>query len=203
MYVAVRLRERLMSTAQRELVFTIIRVLILYASIAAILLASLYLGLSEYTHFSFSATVKEMSEKAVKELEQLAQVVLSGGPLAIFWRNLLHLIAMATPFIGCGYALLAIFSTGFKAGLYIAVKNPEIAPILALALLSSPYAILELMSYALAIEAGIFLTYEILRNVSIRSRSLLIYVLKLGLSVALLHLAAVLEYDLAVTLAYS
>jgi len=106
---------------------------------------------------------------------------------------------MCTPFIGIGHSVLVIFNTGFQLGLYLArrytVLSPTSITLLTVMLLILPHAILEMLSYSIAMEASLSMTTQVLKHRTIGRKVLIIYFAKVALGIALLYIAAVLEYS--------
>ncbi len=173
-----------------------IKIIVIYLVLILIFIAATFLG-ARFSRQGQNAIVTKIE----KNIEKIAYKVLRYGYLAIFLQNFINYICMCLPFIGIAHSVLVIFNTGFEFGTYLAQRyiflSPETIAMSALTLLILPHAILELLSYSIAVESSISITLEILRGKHTLSRNdILIYMLKVCLGVLLLYLAAILEYSL-------
>ncbi len=172
----------------------VIKVVVTYLVLITVFIAAVFLGAKFYRTTQTTAIIK-----IERSFEHITREVLKQGYIAIFLRNCINYICMSLPFIGIGHGILVLFNTGFETGMYLARRYTLLSPasitMLTTLLLILPHAVLELLSYSIAMESSIDFTLRILRLNTINKNTVLIYIAKLALGLVLLYLAAIFEYS--------
>ncbi len=107
---------------------------------------------------------------------------------------------MFMPIVGPLYSFVIMMNTGQILGIFIESKYGTgsqglITLIFALIItILYPYAIIEVLAYAIALEASLTCTIKMFRNVLISRQDILSMLLKYAVSIVLLIVAAIMEY---------
>ena len=109
---------------------------------------------------------QEDAELFMEEFEELIEGI---DGIGIFLHNSMIAAGMFIPGFGVAWGLFSAFQTG-QAFAAIALLTPEIATIHPLTLLYlSPFGLMELVAYSLAISRSYLLIYKILKKISIKT----------------------------------
>ena len=146
--------------------------------------------------FSLSLQIGAMSEVDDAEANSFVQEFLSNTEdidgLGIFQNNSIAALPMFIPGIGIIHGVYTAWSTGFgfAAILSMAPGLAEIHPLSILYL--SPYGIMELIAYSIAMSRGFHIAYTLFKRVNLKS-IIKPTVIEIGIVVAILFAAGFLE----------
>lgn len=128
------------------------------------------------------------AEEFLKEFEDLVDGIDATG---IFLHNAFIATIMFVPGVGVLWGLFSAWSTGYAFS--VLTMSPEIADIPAISILLTPFGILELAAYSLAVSrSGLFVAMAIRRAPLVPQIRILL--IEGGVAAALLAAAAVIEY---------
>ncbi len=170
---------------------TILKILVCY------LVLILIYALSAYIAFTYT---EKTPIKLIHKTTQYIEKVIEEGPIGIFRNNIAQATRMFMPIIGPLYAFIIMMNTGQILGVYVESKygtGPQGLVTLIFALLVTilyPYAIIEILAYAIALEASLTFTIKIFKHCVIDRRDILSTLLKYCISAILLIVAAYMEY---------
>lgn len=134
-----------------------------------------------------------MSEEEAKNLKDLFGKQVEGiDAIGIFLNNFRIAAAMFIPGFGIFVGIFSAYSTGlvFKA---LAQTTPEIANLPPLIILATPFGMMEVISYGMAMSQSAIFAYEIWKKRSLKP-ILIPTMIQLGIVAALLLAGAVIEY---------
>lgn len=144
-----------------------------------------YLGFVFKMDESFS---KELSKNFMNQINDIDE-------FGIFFNNLKIALVMFIPVIGIVMGTISGFSTGlvFNSIMNISVTNNDSLVLNPLIIFLTPFGILELISYGLAISRGGILLLELVKRKFTR-RSLLYLLLEIAIVSGMLFAGAVIEW---------
>ncbi len=154
-----------------------------FVAIAAVAFAGAYsVGAATTMTDEEAKTLKEEFEKQVEGVDAIG----------IFLNNIRIALLMFIPGFGIGLGMFAAFSTGlvFSA---LAQTTPEIANLPPLIILATPFGIMEVFSYGMAMSQSLILINEILRKRSLKPW-IIPTMIELGIVVVVLLAAAYIEF---------
>lgn len=143
--------------------------------------------------YLYGSTWNHTQEDAQDITDEFALLVQDIDGLGIFMHNVGLTLPMFVPFIGVLWGNTIAWATGFTLSAIVTVR-PEIESIHPLSLLyMTPFGIMELTAYSLAISRSILLSVSMLKKKSLRPeiRPTLIEV---GIAAGLLLVAGLIEY---------
>ena len=142
--------------------------------------------------YSAGAATKMTGEEAKTLKEEFEKQVEGVDAIGIFLNNIRIAALMFIPGFGVGLGIFAAFSTGlvFSA---LAQTTPEIANLPPLIILATPFGIMEVFSYGMAMSQSGILINQILRKRSLKPW-LVPTMIQLGIVVAVLLTAAFIEF---------
>ncbi|GIU72379.1 MAG: hypothetical protein KatS3mg003_1858 [Candidatus Nitrosocaldaceae archaeon] len=146
-----------------------------------------------FTLLYYIGSISDISEEDANMIrEQFSELARNIDSIGIFLNNFRIAAGMFIPVLGVALGLFAAFMTGtvFKA---FTLTNPELANIPSLAILLTPFGIMEIFSYGLAMSQSVILFKAIIDK---RINKDLIYstLIQLGIVAIILFAAAVIEY---------
>jgi len=142
--------------------------------------------------YSAGAATKMTGEEAKTLKEEFEKQVEGVDAIGIFLNNIRIAALMFIPGFGIGLGMFAAFSTGlvFNA---LAQTTPEIANLPPLIILATPFGIMEVFSYGMAMSQSAILINEILRKRSLK-QWIMPTMIELGIVVVVLLAAAFIEF---------
>jgi len=154
------------------------------------------------TTFQIGATVILSAEQAENIKKELSQRNAGINQLAIFSNNILPSLEMFIPAAGVGIGMCSAYSTGQALNAF-SVFNPMLKSIFPLSVFVTPFAIMELIAYGLAISrSGMIVHYLIAnrRNISESWRRFSFHTgIEIGIVVLILFIGSVVELQILLT----
>ncbi len=141
------------------------------------------LGFSIKLDKSFS---EELSENFKNQIQGIDEI-------GIFLNNLKIAFVMFIPILGIVVGSFSAFSTGLIFNSIVSLSNANFANPLIVFL--TPFGILELVSYGLAISRGGIFLYEILKK-SVSKKSITYLFVEVGLVTVMLFVGALIEWSM-------
>jgi hypothetical protein len=144
--------------------------------------------------YSAGATIN-MSKKEAEDLKgQFAKQIVGIDQNGIFINNVKVALGMFIPGIGTGIGIFSGISTGmvFSA---IAETSPFISNVPPLIILLTPFGIMEVFAYGLAISRSGMLIYQLVKKKPWREYTILTLI-EIGIIVVVLFVGAVIEWQL-------
>ena len=135
------------------------------------------------------STVSE--EEADLFMEEFEKLVLDIDAFGIFVHNTTIALPMFIPGFGAVWGLFSAWSTGF-AFAAIQVATPELADVNPLALLLTPFGLMELTAYSIAMSRSFLLAKTLLQRKSIFAEKTIILA-EIGIVTALLVIGGIVE----------
>jgi hypothetical protein len=144
--------------------------------------------------YSIGAKVNIEKEQSLSIKEQFETKIKGINEFGIFQNNILIALSMFIPGIGVGIGIFSGFGTGlvFNA---MALENTALQNISPLAILITPFGIMEIFSYGLAISRSGMLIYDLLKK---KSWKLLLKptIIEIVIVVSILIVAAFIEWNM-------
>jgi uncharacterized membrane protein SpoIIM required for sporulation len=112
----------------------------------------------------------------------------------IFVNNLRISLGMFVPFLGVGLGIFSGFSTGLIFSV-IAESSPLLNNVSPLLILVTPFGVMEVFAYGLAISRSGMLSYQIIKKRQWRE-NLIPTVIEIGIVVAVLSIGAIIEWQM-------
>jgi len=159
-----------------------------------IVLFFVFLGIFSAS-FAVGAEVQVSEEESAIILEQFETLILEIDAVGIFVHNTTLALPMFIPGFGIFWGLFAAFSTGIA---FSAMKSaiPLLDQIPALSILfMSPFGLMELAAYSIAMSRSYILIHKIIKKMPIRP-DIRVICLEVAILVALLLAGGFLEYFL-------
>lgn len=142
--------------------------------------------------YQFGSISQVTDEESGEFLEQFQSLIEGIDGIGIFVHNTTVSLPMFIPGFGIAWGLFAGWTTGF--GFAAIIKSvPALSHIPALAILyASPFGIMELVAYSIAISRSFMLFFAIIKRKSI-SPQFLPLAIEIGIVIALLFCGGLLE----------
>ncbi len=142
------------------------------------------LGFSIKLDESFS---EELSKNFMNQIKNIDEV-------GIFLNNLKISLAMFIPILGIVLGSFSAFSTGliFNSIVNLSDLHYSTTPLI---IFLTPFGILEIVSYSLAMSRGCIFLYEIFKK-RISKKSILYLLTEIGLVCIMLYIGAIVEWDM-------
>ncbi|MFN4336849.1 MAG: stage II sporulation protein M [Candidatus Nitrosocaldus sp.] len=142
--------------------------------------------------FNLGANSEINEQDAKKITEQFKEMVENIDAYGIFLNNLRIALAMFIPALGIAIGLFSAYSTGlvFKA---LVITTPELAGIPPLLVLATPFGIMEVVSYGIAMSQSGILLHNIIKKRGFRLVIIPTLIL-IGIVCVLLLAGAFIEY---------
>ncbi|HZI71369.1 MAG TPA: stage II sporulation protein M [Nitrososphaeraceae archaeon] len=144
--------------------------------------------------YSAGATIN-MSKKEAEDLKgQFAKQIVGIDQNGIFINNVKVALGMFIPGIGTGIGIFSGISTGmvFSA---MAETSPFISNVPPLIILLTPFGIMEVFAYGLAMSRSSMLIYQLVKKKPWREYTILTLI-EIGIIVVVLFIGAVIEWQL-------
>ena len=129
---------------------------------------------------------KELSKNFINQIR-------GTNDLGIFFNNFKIALVMFIPILGIVIGSFSAFSTGLIFNSIVSLSNVSYPNPLIIFL--SPFGILELISYGLAISRGGIFLYEIIKK-KISKESILYLIIEIGLVGIMLFIGALIEWNM-------
>ena len=140
------------------------------------------------------ATTSEPTEEEVQEIMSFFEEIIDTiDGIGIFVHNTTIALPMFLPGFGVAWGLFSAYSTGFAYSA-IAVANEQVAQLNPLAVLLTPFGLMELAAYSIGMSRSALLAKNILQKkwFLIKSQKLIIST-EIGIVVALLLIGGIVE----------
>ena len=141
--------------------------------------------------FALGTTAEPTPEEVAEIMDYFEDVLEKVDSVLIFTHNLTIAIPMFIPGFGVIWGLFSAWSTGF-AFAAIQTATPELADVNPLALLLTPFGLMELSAYSIAMSRSFLLAKTLLQRKSILAEKTMILA-EIGIVFALLVIGGVVE----------
>lgn len=159
-----------------------------------LLLLLIFIGISSAS-FLVGSEIKPDEKEAkdfVKEFNKLLDGLKEGDfSIGIFSHNVKIALPMFLPAVGIGWGIFATFSTGLAVAALL-VNDPSLAQMPPFTVLLTPFGLMEIVSYSLAMSRSFLLFSKIVKK-SLTKRDVKRAFIEVGIVVGLLLLAAFVE----------
>ena len=140
----------------------------------------------------------EVTEQDIEmTLSYFEEVIATIDGLVIFSHNVTIALPMFIPGFGAAWGVFSAYSTGF-AFAAISAGTPELASINPLVVLLTPFGLMELAAYSIAMSRSVLFIEKIIRKVPVFSDKKMIAA-EIGIMVALLLIGGIVEYEMIKT----
>jgi len=138
---------------------------------------------------------EEESKTFVDEFNKLLDTMKGGNfSVEIFSHNAQIALPMFLPGAGIGWGVFSAFSTGLAVSA-LQINNPMLTKIPSLAILVTPFGLIELASYSIGMSRSLILISKIVRK-SLTRQDIKFAMVEVGLVVGFLLLAAFIEVQM-------
>ena len=141
--------------------------------------------------FALGTTAEPTPEEVAEIMDYFEDVLEKVDSVLIFTHNLTIAIPMFIPGFGAIWGLFSAWSTGF-AFAAIQTATPELGDVYPLALLLTPFGLMELAAYSIAMSRSFLLAKTLLQRKSILAEKTMILA-EIGIVTALLVIGGVVE----------
>ena len=141
--------------------------------------------------FALGTTAEPTPEEVAEIMDYFEEILLEVDSALIFTHNLTIALPMFIPGFGAVWGLFSAWSTGF-AFAAIQVATPELADVNPLALLLTPFGLMELTAYSIAMSRSFLLAKTLLQRKSIFAEKTIILA-EIGIVTALLVIGGIVE----------
>ena len=141
--------------------------------------------------FALGTTAEPTPEEVAEIMDYFEEILLEVDSALIFTHNLTIALPMLIPEFGAVWGLFSAWSTGF-AFAAIQVATPELADVNPLALLLTPFGLMELTAYSIAMSRSFLLAKTLLQRKSIFAQKTIILA-EIGIVTALLVIGGIVE----------
>ena len=140
----------------------------------------------------------EVTEQDIEmTLSYFEEVIATIAGFGIFSHNVTIALPMFIPGFGAAWGFFSAYSTGF-AFAAISAGTPELASINPLVVLLTPFGLMELAAYSIAMSRSVLFIEKIIRKVPVFSDKKMIAA-EIGIMVALLLIGGIVEYEMIKT----
>jgi len=140
------------------------------------------------------ATTSEPTEEEVQQIMNFfEEIIHTIDGIGIFVHNVTIALPMFLPGFGVAWGLFSAYSTGFAYSA-IAIANEEVAQLNPLAVLLTPFGLMELAAYSIGMSRSALLAKNLLQKkwFLIKSQKFIILI-EIGIVVALLLIGGIVE----------
>ena len=144
--------------------------------------------------YGVSAVTSEPTEEEIEEVMSFFEEIIDTiDGIGIFVHNTTIALPMFIPGFGVAWGLFSAYSTGFAYSA-IAASNAQVAQLNPLAVLLTPFGLMEMASYSLAMSRSTLLAKDVFQKNwnQIKSDKLIISI-EIGIVVALLLIGGIVE----------
>ena len=144
--------------------------------------------------YGSSAILSEPTEAEVQEvMDFFDSIVDTIDGIGIFVHNTTIAIPMFIPGFGVAWGLFSAYSTGFAYSA-IAAANPEIAQLNPLAVLLTPFGLMEVTAYSIAMSRSALLAKNVIqKNWNHIKNERLVIAVEIGIVIGLLLVGGIVE----------
>ena len=144
-----------------------------------------------YAVGSQSDVTEEESEEMINYFKEIITEI---DGIGIFSHNTTIALPMFIPGFGVIWGLFSAYSTGF-AFAAISAGTPELSSINPLAVLLTPFGLMEVAAYSIAMSRSALLVEKIIKKTSIFAEKKIILI-EIGIVVGLLLIGGIVEYEM-------
>ena len=142
--------------------------------------------------YGSSAVTSEPTEEEIEEIMSFFEEIIDTiDGIGIFVHNTTIALPMFIPGFGVAWGLFSAYSTGFAYSA-IAASNAQVAQLNPLAVLLTPFGLMELAAYSIAMSRSFLLAKSLLKRKSIFAEKTIILA-EIGVVIALLVIGGVVE----------
>ena len=141
--------------------------------------------------FALGTTAEPTPEEVAEIMDYFEEALEQLDSALIFTHNLTIALPMFIPGFGAIWGLFSAWSTGF-AFAAIQTATPELGDVNPLALLLTPFGLMELAAYSIAMSRSFLLAKSLLKRKSIFAEKTIILA-EIGVVIALLVIGGVVE----------
>ena len=137
----------------------------------------------------------EVTEEEIQQtLDYFKQVISEIDGPGIFTHNAILALPMFIPGFGVAWGLFSAYSTGF-AFAAISAGTPELSSLNPLAILLTPFALMEVAAYSIAMSRSVLFIEKIIKKTPFFTEKKAILI-EIGIVVALLLVGGIVEYEM-------
>ncbi len=144
--------------------------------------------------YGTSAVTSEPTEEEIQEvMDFFDEIVGTIDGIGIFVHNVLIALPMFLPGFGVAWGLFSAYSTGFAFSA-IAAANADVAQLNPLAILLTPFGLMEMAAYSIAMSRSTLLAKNVFqKNWELIKNEKLILSIEIGIVIALLLIGGIVE----------
>ena len=144
--------------------------------------------------YGTSAVTSEPTEEEIQEImDFFDEIVGTIDGIGIFVHNTTIALPMFIPGFGVAWGLFSAYSTGFAFSA-IAAANTDVAQLNPLAILLTPFGLMEMAAYSIAMSRSTLLAKNVFqKNWELIKNEKLILSIEIGIVIALLLLGGIVE----------
>ena len=144
--------------------------------------------------YGTSAVTSEPTEEEIQEImDFFDEIVGTIDGIGIFVHNVLIAFPMFIPGFGVVWGLFSAYSTGFAFSA-IAAANTDVAQLNPLAILLTPFGLMEMAAYSIAMSRSTLLAKNVFqKNWELIKNEKLILSIEIGIVIALLLIGGIVE----------
>ena len=144
--------------------------------------------------YGTSAITSEPTEEEIQEImDFFDEIVGTIDGIGIFVHNVLIALPMFIPGFGVAWGLFSAYSTGFAFSA-IAAANADVAQLNPLAILLTPFGLMEMAAYSIAMSRSTLLAKNVFqKNWELIKNEKLILSIEIGIVIALLLIGGIVE----------
>ncbi len=144
--------------------------------------------------YGTSAVTSEPTEEEIQEImDFFDEIVGSIDGIGIFVHNTTIALPMFIPGFGVAWGLFSAYSTGFAFSA-IAAANTDVAQLNPLAILLTPFGLMEMAAYSIAMSRSTLLAKNVFqKNWELIKNEKLILTIEIGIVIALLLIGGIVE----------
>ena len=141
-----------------------------------------------------SAVTSEPTEEEIGEVMSFFEEIIDTiDGIGIFVHNVLIALPMFIPGFGVAWGLFSAYSTGFAFSA-IAAANADVAQLNPLAILLTPFGLMEMAAYSIAMSRSTLLAKNVFqKNWELIKNEKLILSIEIGIVIALLLIGGIVE----------
>jgi hypothetical protein len=145
--------------------------------------------------YSTGAAVPMSEEEAETLTREFSKQIEGIDQNGIFLNNVRITLIMFVPAVGSAFGAFSGFATGsiFSA---LASSSPMLGEVSPLVLLITPFGIMEVFVYGLAMSRSAMLIYYLLKRMPWRKYIIIPTLIELGIAIGVLFIAAVIEWQI-------
>ena len=144
--------------------------------------------------YGTSAVTSEHTEEEIEEVMSFFEEIIDTiDGIGIFVHNVMIALPMFIPGFGVAWGLFSAYSTGFAFSA-IAAANTDVAQLNPLAILLTPFGLMEMAAYSIAMSRSTLLAKNVFqKNWELIKNEKLILSIEIGIVIALLLIGGIVE----------